>query len=180
MTDPTTPEGEVSNAFADNERAARQGGGFQSPAHHLDQVNLTDQPRSRPTQFGAPRLDDAQLQHKVRVCNELLHAVGCALEQSSGLGGPVQDWIQQSIDCAPPRLAPLFSGIRADTAGRLNEDHIAHNVRSRPPMEQRRLINDGLLDLMDRALSRAADALPEDALDQLLTQTAGYRKRMGL
>ncbi len=168
------------NVFADHEEAAREGGEFQSPSHHLDRVNLSGPPASRPSHFGAPRLDDEQLQRKVLVCNELLQAVADAIAQVHGFGSPVQDWIQQSIDCAPPAHAALFGGVQATPAGKLDATSIANNVRCRPLTEQRRLINDGLLDLMEGLLSRTADALPEDILDQLLIRTAGYRKRLGL
>lgn len=177
----STPERDL-DLFEDQERAGQRAGSFSSPSNHLDHVNLDTQAH-RPaatSSFGAPRLDDAELHRKVGVCSEVLGVVAQAIAGNGNPGMNSQAWLALLMEGSPTAFAPLFSGIPVRPDGHLDAAAIAENVRHRPPTEHRRLVNEGLLDLMDRALSRCTDELPEPVADRVLVDVAGYRKRLGL
>ena len=54
------------------------------------------------------------------------------------------------------------------------------NLFNRPATEHRQLLHKCLVDIIERALSSAADELPEDHFDHVLASVAGYRQRLGL
>ena len=72
-----------------------------------------------------------------------------------------------------------MEGVKLHNTGALPVSVMIKNLRTRPPAEQRRLLNDCLTDLIDRALDKAADDLPEEILERLLQRVMGYRHRLG-
>jgi len=169
------------NLFEDQEKRGRQAGSFSSPSNHLDHVDLNTRPQHQPatSSFGAPRLDDAELHRKVDVCSEVLRVIAQAIAES-GLETSRQVWLTLLFEGSPAAFAPLFSGIHVRPDGHIDAAVVAKNVRQRPPAEHRSLLNEGLLDLMERALARCTDELPDPVADRVLVQVAGYRKRIGL
>lgn len=169
------------NLFEDQEKLKRKAGAFSSPSNHLDHVDLDTRPQHPPatSSFGAPRLDDAELHRKVDVCSDVLRVIAQAVAEG-GLEMSRQVWLTLLIEGSPAAFAPLFNGIHVRPDGHLDASVIAKNVRQRPPAEHRRLLNEGLLDLMERALTRCTDELPDPVADRVLVQVAGYRNRIGL
>ena len=77
---------------------------------------------------------------------------------------------------APHRLGDLL--VECRSRGRRSVRILRRHVE--PLSEQRHLLNQGMLDLLDRALDKAADELPEDDFDGVLAQVMGYRQRLVL
>lgn len=181
----------------DNGRMGGVSDGFSTPAHRLDRVDLSGkdvaskpspargqpaaaQPPQQPdVGFAAPNLSDRDALQKIEVTNE---ALGHLCRATDLARGPARGAtaIQLLVDARPRPFAPLVEGIKVSPTGTLNVSTLLTNLRRRPPAEQRRLLNDCLLDLLDRALDKAADELPEDALDALLQKVMGYRQRIGI
>ena len=69
--------------------------------------------------------------------------------------------------------------MEVERGGGLAADDLLANLRRRPEAEHRDLINRGVLDLIERALSTSVGELPEHAIEPLLQQIAGYQQRLG-
>jgi hypothetical protein len=74
----------------------------------------------------------------------------------------------------------LLHGVEATPQGSFDAEVILKNLRRRPEAERRILLERAVMDLIDRALSIAAESLSEDDLDILLVDIAGYQQRMRL
>ncbi len=74
----------------------------------------------------------------------------------------------------PKTYARYGQQLDADTvtlvSGRLDSDEVLDNMRRRPDSEHRRLINRGILDLIERALSTSVEELPDDAIEMFYWQ----------
>ena len=86
---------------------------------------------------------------------------------------------QLLVDGAPMDHASLFRSAMVDARGRMGAASILRNIERRPASERRDLVTKGFSDLIDRVLSRCAEGLDEDRLEQMLKQVAGYRERLG-
>jgi hypothetical protein len=53
------------------------------------------------------------------------------------------------------------------------------NLGKRPHAEHRRLVNRGVRDLIDRALSSTFEELGDEAVEEVMEHIAGYEKRLG-
>ncbi len=178
------------DAFAGMDDDVRGGGGvgtFVSKSHNLDRVEIADydaildvtQPGAGESAYSAPTLTEGDALAKIDVANEVLSAIARSVTRTRG-GSRGAATIQLLIDGRPRAFTALFDGIKATSAGGLPSREVLANLRRRPPTEQRRLLNQGLLDLLDRALDRAADELPDEVFDHVLEQVMGYRQRLGL
>lgn len=173
-------------AFAggDGSRGGGRDGSFVQDKRTLDRVEVVDvaeEPapgRAEPT-YAAPTLAESDALEKIAVANHVLQAVSGAFDRDLGHGRGVAT-VQLLLDGRPRAYVPLFEGLRAQAGGRLPSEALLHNLRQRPEPEQRRLLNQGLLDLMDRALDRAAEELEDATLDAVLEKVVGYRQRIGL
>lgn len=170
-------------AFAgegDDGRGGGADGVFVSESEHLDTVDLEAAQRAHrltPT-LGAPTLGDEEAEHKILVTNEVLGLIASCFEQERrGQGAAI---VQILVDGRPREYGPLLHDIAVRRNGTLPPQPLIANLRARPEAEQRRLIHDGLLDLLDRALDRAAEELEEEQFDHVLEESAGYRQRFGL
>lgn len=184
------------DAFSDNDydRSSTASGRFSSEARNLDRVEVvamvqedagsppdphrtdTSGPRSR---YAAPPLTPSEAMTKVRVANEVLSAVAEAFDEVLGVGrGPLI--LQSLVDSAPPAHASVLYGLRVNDLGELPQTVVLRNLQHRPPPEHRLLLNNTLIDLVERSLSIAADDLPEDVVDRVVEIVGGYRQRMGL
>jgi hypothetical protein len=176
--------GEELDAFGDHDhsRGSTTGQGrFSTEDHHRDRVDVSGMGRSPElaVRYSSPVITESEATTKVHVTNEVLGAVAQAFDESEGVGkGPSK--IQLLVDGTPLRFAALLRELRVDGSGALPERHVLHNLFGRPVGEHRQLLNGGLVDLIDRALSAAADELPEEHLDEVLTRVAGYRQRLGV
>lgn len=131
------------------------------------------------TSFAAPSLSERDALAKLAVANDVLRPLAAAIDaaQGPGRGSAV---VQLLVDARPRAFALLLEGVRVSPSGALPTDDVLDNLRSRPPAEQRRMLHDGMLDLIERMLDRTADELPEDALEAALRHASGYRQRLGL
>ena len=109
----------------------------------------------------------------------MLGKIVAAFDQAEGPGAG-QSAVQLMVDGSPPKFVALLSGLIVDEDGTLPVGRVMANLYSRPTSEHRKLINDGMLDLMERALSKAADELPDELFDEVYEGVAGYKQRLGL
>ena len=65
-------------------------------------------------------------------------------------------------------------------SGRLSVDTVMKNLRKRPASEHRRLLNRGMQDVIERALSVASEELDDAELETMLEAVAGYQQRLGV
>lgn len=129
--------------------------------------------------FSGPRLTNDEALKKIEVVNQVLGTLSQAFDTARGQGmGPSQ--VQLLLDGSPATFAVLYHQVEARADGSINPNAILHNLRRRPAAEHRRLLNRGLLDLIERALGAAAEDLDEPVLDGMLEQIAGYQQRLGL
>ncbi len=129
--------------------------------------------------FSGPRLEDHEARHKLGVASQVLMRVSRALEKANGPGtGGIS--IQLLFDGAPMSFGAVLHGVEATPQGSFDAEVILKNLRRRPEAERRILLERAVMDLIDRALSIAAESLSEDDLDILLVDIAGYQQRMRL
>ncbi|MEM6930723.1 MAG: hypothetical protein AAF602_27565 [Myxococcota bacterium] len=172
------------DAFEDHDysRGAPGQGRFTTEDHHRDRVEVASLGSRSPdlaVRYSSPVITEAEATTKVHVTNEVLGAVVRAFDDSEGVGRG-RALVQLLVTGAPMRFSPLLRDLMVDESGGLPERQVLHNLFGRPAAEHRQLLNGGLVDLIDRALSSAADELPEEHLDEVLTQVAGYRQRLGV
>jgi hypothetical protein len=191
-------------AFQDYD-TSREGGAFLTDRTLLDRVDLdgserTDMPASTDTilemedaesagkdvlksavslNFSGPKLAEDEMERKLDVTNDVLEAIAEALDAVDGKRAG-QAKMQLLIESASVALAPLFKGVEVAPDGRLPTGVVLKNLRRRPAGEHRRLLNRGLSDLVERALSAADDSLDEEALEAMLEKIAGYQQRFGI
>lgn len=129
--------------------------------------------------FSGPQLDENDILRKIEVVNDVLATVVRAIDEQSGRGsGKVG--MQLLVDGTPTNFAVLFRGVKVDDDGRMDAEKLLKNLRKRPQSEHRRLVNDGLMDMVQRCLSMSLEELSEAQVDQLLESIAGYQQRLGL
>ncbi|MCK6504860.1 hypothetical protein L6R53_15905 [Myxococcota bacterium] len=129
--------------------------------------------------FSGPRLDEGDIRRKIEVVNDVLAEISHAIDQQRGQGGG-RVTTQILVDGPPTRFAVLFRGVQVDEDGRMDVERLLRNLRKRPEAEHRRLVNEGLLDLIQRALSTSVEDLADEQVDQMLERIAGYQQRLGL
>jgi hypothetical protein len=129
--------------------------------------------------FGAPVLSEDEAFSKISVANEVLLVVVQAFDEAEG-SGKGRSVMQLLVDGAPGQFSLLLHDLDVGDGGQLPDDPLLRNLGKRPATEHRQLLNSTLVDLIDRALSSAADDLPEEQLDEVLNAVAGYRSRLGL
>ena len=193
----THVEDEELFAFDDHDRGRGSGSGtFSTKEHHRDRVEVSSwsdlgratpsgnpeptssSPRSPAVRFAGPSIRDDEALNKIRVANQVLSQVRAAFDEvvSAGRGRAV---LQLLVDGGPSRYSVLMRDLRVSEEGDLPEPMLLMNLRKRPEAEQRQLLHNSLIDIIERALSSAADEMPDEALDRLLQTVAGYRNRMG-
>jgi len=129
--------------------------------------------------FSGPELDEDDMLRKIGVVNDVLSKVVTAIDATKGRGSGTVS-LQLLVDGTPTRFAPLFRGVKVDTDGNMDAARLLRNLRKRPQTEHRRLLNDGMLDLIQRCLSASLEELDEDSVDAMLESIAGYQQRLGL
>lgn len=191
-------------AFQDYD-TSRVGGDFTSERSLLDRVDLTLEP-AKPTltaspetviemedaenakhlgasvvslNFSGPKLHEDEVERKIGVVNDVLATIAEALDAVEGRGAG-QAHVQFLVEGSTGGIAPLFKAVEVLPDGRLPVATLVKNLRRRPEAEHRRLLNRGLSDLIDRALSLANEALDEAHLEALLEGIAGYQQRLGI
>lgn len=180
--------------FEDHEddRGAGQGG-FSTEQHNLDKVDVAVPPAGSPppeeelleageatgSKYGAPVLSDHEALEKIEVLNDVLRRISNAFDEAAGAGrGPAA--IQLLVDGAPAKYTAVLHNLDIDETGEVPAEDILGNLASRPLSEQRLVLNGALKDLIGRALSTAADELPDEAFDDVYESVAGYNQRLGL
>ncbi len=173
----------------DHERGSAEQGAFSTEQHNLDRVEVVDLQASdddviavdeAPTaRFGAPVLGENEALEKIGVANEALAHIVAAFDAAEG-PGKGRAVVQLLVEGCPSRYAALFHAIQVGEAGEIPDAELIENLASRPPTEHRQLLNSGLLDVVDRAISSAADELPDEAFDAMYEAVAGFRKRLTL
>jgi hypothetical protein len=146
-----------------------------------DTSDMTDSERNSAfsLSFGPPRLDVSEQHHKIDVCNEVLTELSRAIDATHGPGSG-RACVQLLIDGTPHQFAVLFMGVETDAGGRINANRIIKNLTRRPESEHRRLLNMGVRNLIERALSSGMEELEDKTMDSMLQRIAGYQMRLGL
>lgn len=184
----TTVDDSELDFFSDHdyERGGDDEGAFSTKSHNLDKVEVTDIPEEviqadeAPTaHFSAPVLSEDEALGKLLVANDVLSMVVRAFDEAEGAGRG-RALVQLLVDGSPSRYAALLQDVQVEDDGRLPDLEILQNLYGRPSSEHRHLINQTLVDIVERALSSAADELPDEAFDGVLERVAGYRQRLGL
>jgi hypothetical protein len=139
-------------------------------------IEVDEAPSSR---FGAPPLSEEEAFAKIEVANEVLQSIVDAFDEAEG-SGRGRAVVQLLVDGVPSQFATLLHDLKIDDDGELPARVLVRNLADRPPTEHRQLLNNSLADIIERALSTAADELPDDKLDGVLESVAGYRSRLGL
>lgn len=129
--------------------------------------------------FSGPKLHDEEAQRKIDVVNEVLATVCAAIEAVEGPGSG-QARVQVLVEGSTGALVPLFKHVEVGPDGRLAVQTVLKNLHKRPATEHRRLLQRGLADLVDRALSLANESLDDEALEAMLEKIAGYQQRLGI
>ncbi|HCH66049.1 MAG: hypothetical protein CL927_16155 [Deltaproteobacteria bacterium] len=127
--------------------------------------------------FSAPTLDADQVFYKISVAGDVARAIAIHFDAAVGPGAG-QTNIQLLVDAAASPFARLFHQVRVASDGSLDEEKIFENLQQRPTAEHRSLLDRGMRDFIERALSTAAEELPDDALDHVLNEIAGYQQRL--
>lgn len=163
----------------DRNRGGKRGGQFATEARHLEKVAIEGVDTARRSAYAARGLADEELLAKAEVANSVLRALSDAYDAARGPGaGPTT--VQILVEGPPSRFIPLFEALPVGRNGAIGVRDLSRNVRRRPAGEQRAMLRDALIDLIDRALSRAAEELPGESFESLLGQTSGWRQRLGL
>ena len=129
--------------------------------------------------FSGPTLDEDDARLKVEICNEALAEIARALDEKNGPSSG-QACVQLLIDGTPREFEVLFRGVEADREGQISVETVLRNLRRRPPSEHRALINRGVRDLVERALSSTYDELDDDEADRMLERVLEFERRLGL
>ena len=190
LSDATHVDDDELDFFSDHDydRGGDEDGAFSTQSHNLDKVEVADlgdddelleADEAPAAKFSAPVLSEDDAEAKLIVMNEVLGQIVAAFDEAEG-NGRGQAVVQLLVDGGPSKFAPLLHEIRVSPEGHLDPDHVINNLYRRPATEHRQLLNNGVLDIIERALSSAADDLPEEAFDSVYEAVAGYRQRLGL
>jgi hypothetical protein len=192
------------DAFADHDevRGSSGGGGsFTTAEHNLDRVEVgvpeedEDAPREPvaprrqepeeleadelpQAKYGAPTLTDDLALDKIEVAQDALGKIADAFDEEKGAGAG-RAALQLLVEGSPGAFSHLFADVQVNEDNRISAKHMLRNLYQRPLSEHRKLLNDGLIDLIERALSMGADELSDEAVDAMLEHVAGYRQRIG-
>ena len=127
--------------------------------------------------FSAPQLDADQALQKIAVGADVAQAVARQLDLLVGPGAG-QTAVQLLVESAAGPYSRLFHEVGVNRLGRIDERRVLANVQQRPKAERRFLLDRGVKDFIERALSTGAEELPDEALDALLEEIAGYQQRL--
>ena len=111
---------------------------------------------------------------RIAVANGVLSVMMRAYDRDRAGSGV--DAMQVAVDGCPTRLDWLYDDVRVG-AGGLPAMQVMYNVGRRPSREQRRGLNSGLLDLIERALAVATEALPATLVGPMLEDITRLRHR---
>lgn len=163
-------------------------GAFSTADHNLDRVEVADlTPEPEPpeadeapaSRFSAPVLSERDAQAKIAVARSVIETLSAAMDEAEGRGRG-QTAVQLLLDGSPGPFKSLFANLSATDNGSVPADGLLRNLQHRPASEHRRLLNQGLLNLIERYLSVVVDELPDETIDQVLEEVAGYRQRLGI
>lgn len=171
----------------DYDRSVGQDGSFSTDLHNLDKVEVAGMGDDAPIEadeapaakFSAPVLSEDDARDKIKVANEVLEIVVKAFDEAEG-SGRGRSVVQLLVDGSPSKFATILAEVRVTVDGTLPEEQVLDHLYSRPQTEHRQLIKNAMLDIIERALSSAADELPDEQFDSVFENVAGYRGRMGL
>ena len=128
--------------------------------------------------FSGPLLEDDDATRKVEVLNEVLASICAAVDAKEGPGAG-RARIQILVEGTTGGISALFKNVEVDPRGHLPTSVVLKNLRKRPVAEHRRLMANGVSDLIERSLSMACENLDDDPIDRLLEAVAGYQSRLG-
>ena len=147
-----------------------------------------DQAESKPAEPGLPNLGPrlklaspglapAEARRKIENANEVLNHVALAFDGLRGHGSGAAR-IQLLVDGTASTFGMLYHQVTVAEDGSIDTSALLDNLRRKPEPEHIRLVNEGLLDLVERVLSTASDELPEDRFNTVLESVTGYQKRI--
>jgi hypothetical protein len=128
--------------------------------------------------FSGPKLADEDALRKLEVVNEVLATVCEAIVKAEGAGAGAAR-LQILVEGMSGPLVALFKNVEVSPRGTLPSQLILKNLKKRPIAEHRRLLNRGLSDIIERALSMAYETLDEEGMEAMLENIAGYQQRLG-
>ncbi len=187
------------DAFSDHDDEVRGAGKgkFSTEQHNLDRVEVGDVHEEAEAalpppisdeileavelpqaKYGAPTLTDDVAMEKIEVAQQVLASIGETFDTEKGAGAG-RAALQLLLEGAPGAYAHLLTEVAVDEDNRISARHMIRNLYQRPMSEHRKLLNEGLVDLIERALSMGADELTDEAVDHMLEHVAGYRQRIG-
>jgi hypothetical protein len=172
LTDVLVPEGNMLEKFEEAEDTPLEMG-------EADGSELDGPVASVQLNFTGPRMTNQEALRKLEVVNGVLGKLSAAFDAVSGSGSGLAQ-VQLLLNGSPAGFSLLYYQVEARRDGTINPNAILHNLRRRPVAEHRRLLNTGLRDLIERALSSACETLDDDVLDSLLESIAGYQQAIGL
>ncbi|MEQ1569649.1 MAG: hypothetical protein ABMA64_28700, partial [Myxococcota bacterium] len=174
----------------DHERGGDADGQFRTDDHNLETIEVTAISQEETSteieieeapvgKYGAPPLSHVDAMAKIEVTNEVLAAIAAAFDEVEGVGRG-RAVMQLLVDGVAGAFAAVLHDLKVPDTGALPAEQLLRNLHQRPVTEHRQLLNNTLVDLIERAMSAAADELPDDAVDRALEATTGYRQRLGL
>lgn len=127
--------------------------------------------------FGPPPLRDEEARAKLGVAVDVLSKLAAQIDATSGPGAGSAA-VQVLLEGTPGAGRRLFSHVNTALDGRFDLSVIIGNLRRLPEAERRTVLDASLLDLVERALAYACEALPAERIDTLLIGIAGYQQRL--
>ena len=121
----------------------------------------------------------ADARRKIDAANEVLRQLSSAFDSRKGCGSGCAR-IQLLVDGTSSAFSILYHQTQVAPDGSIDTTSVLRNLRRRPNTEHRRLVNEGLNDLLERSLAAACEELPETMLNEVLGGFAGYQQRIGL
>jgi hypothetical protein len=150
----------------------------ESEPHAVLEPVISPPPGSR-LRLADPALSYSEARRKIDVANDVLRALAGAFDHRLGTGSGSAR-IQLLVDGTRSSFSPLYLQTHVAQDGAVDAGSLLRNLRRRPTSEHRRLVNDGLSDLLERLLTAAMDDLPDAILDDVLVSISGYQQRIGL
>jgi hypothetical protein len=190
-TEEESAEDDELSFFSDHDtnRGSDGGGQFRTDAQHLEKVEVggmgeggsevVEAEEAPVARYGAPVLTRGDALAKIDVANEVLSMVSGAFDDNEGPGRG-RAVLQLLVDGVPSQFAVVLRDLQVSDTGELPSERVLRNLNGRPATEHRQLLNNSLVDIIERALSSAMDELSDEAVDQVLSSVAGYRQRLGL
>lgn len=143
----------------------------------IDVLSDSERAGVRSLNFGAPPLEEEDVVAALEIVNCALHEIARTVDEQKGPGAG-RAFVQLLMEGTPGEFNALFRGVDARKDGGLVVEGVLRNLRERPRAEHRQLIQRGLEDLMDRALTLSCEELDDDIADELAESVLGFQRQL--